>query len=175
MTDAVTVSGALTRGDVKKLTRLTRSGTVGPTAVYYAGVTAPIIAAGMGLVSDRAFHVIGFGDYWSVLFSAMIAALTGIAWYLIFMRWSYRHEAGRAGETSLETSVSATEAGLIVRRGEIETRIGWPAVRDVRNGRGFTAILPDGAEALVVPDRWFGDAAAREAFQSRVADRAGAA
>ena len=59
MSESVKTSGLLTEKDVKRLARLTRGGTVGPTAVYYAGVTAPVISAGMALLTRTAFKSVG--------------------------------------------------------------------------------------------------------------------
>ncbi len=168
MDTALTVSGALTNTDLQRLTRLTRRGSVGPTAVYYAGVTGPVIAAGMGLLTKTAFGLIGMSDYWTLLLSALIAAMSGVSWYLIFMRLSYRHHSARAGEIDSETRIAMTEDALVVRRGAVETRIGWPAVTDVRLGRGYIAVLCRGADDVLVPDRWFADDADRQAFQAQL-------
>jgi len=46
-TDSVRLSGTLSEKELKSLARRVRSGHIGPTSVYYAGVTAPAIAAGM--------------------------------------------------------------------------------------------------------------------------------
>jgi len=39
MTQTMSISGTLSKKDIRRLTRASRSGTVGPTTVYYAGVT----------------------------------------------------------------------------------------------------------------------------------------
>ena len=88
MSDPLMITGKLTKGDAKKLTDTMRGSTVGPTTLYYAGVTAPVIGAGMALVAQEAFHMINLGDYWETMLSAIVAAMAGITWYLIFMRWS---------------------------------------------------------------------------------------
>ncbi|MEL6662639.1 MAG: YcxB family protein [Pseudomonadota bacterium] len=172
MTPALSISGALAPKDIKRLTSLTRSSVVGPTATYYAGVTAPIISAAMAMFSKTAFQAINFTPYWVFMLSAMLAAIAGIVWYLIFMRWSYRHTVGRGRELSEPTHVSVDEDVLSVQRGPIETRIAWEAVTDVHVKRGYIAVLADGADALVIPDRWFGkDTAARKAFLARLSAR----
>ncbi|MCI4644449.1 MAG: hypothetical protein MRY64_06675, partial [Hyphomonadaceae bacterium] len=101
------VSGDLAPGDLKRLTRLARRSTIGPTATYYAGVTAPIISAAVAIFGKTAFQAIDLPAYWVFMFSAMMAALAGIAWYLIFMRWSYRHTVGRGGELTERTDILA--------------------------------------------------------------------
>jgi len=172
LTTPLTVSGALAPKDIKRLTSLTRASVVGPTATYYAGVTAPVISAAMAIFSKSAFQGAGFSDYWTFTLSALLAAVAGIVWYLIFMRWSYRHTVGRGRELSEPTHISACPEALSVRRGPIETRIGWEAVTSVHVKRGYIAVLAEGADALVIPDRWFGkDGDARKAFLERLSAR----
>ena len=102
----------------------------------------------------------------------MIAAFAGIAWYLIFTRWSYRHSHGRGTEISKITEIDVEGGGLVVRRGAITTHIGWRAITEIKHVRGATAILVDGADALLVPDSWFGrDKAARQAFSKALKRR----
>ena len=172
MTDRLEIAGHLSHNDVKRLAKLTRASTVGPTATYYAGVTAPVIAAGVAIISKSAFQAAGVPSYWVLMFAALLAAMTGIVWYLIFMRWSYRHTYGRGAELTDETSIALEDRGLTIRRGEIETRIGWPAVTRVLQRRGYTAIIAEGTDAIIVPDRWFAkDKGRREAFREQVRDR----
>ena len=83
-----------------------RSGTVGPTTVYYAGVTAPIISAGVGVFSRQMLQSANlFSGYWLWTISTFIAAFAGICWYLIFIRWSYRNTYGRGDEADTETNI----------------------------------------------------------------------
>ncbi|MGB3625119.1 MAG: hypothetical protein WA989_04805, partial [Henriciella sp.] len=42
-------SGRLRDKDIKRLVNKTRSSNIGPTALYYAGVTAPVISSGVAL------------------------------------------------------------------------------------------------------------------------------
>lgn len=167
--DALSVSGKLSRRDLKRLTGTTRSGTVGPTTVYYAGVTAPIISAGASVGSRGMLMSSGLSGQWVFLLSAIIAAFAGISWYLIFMRWSYRQTHGRAGEGDAITSVDVTDDGLIVHRGHVTTKIGWPAIQEIRRGRKFIAILMDGSDTVLIPDHWFGkDKVKRDAFRHTI-------
>ncbi|KCZ90124.1 YcxB family protein [Hyphomonas johnsonii] len=169
MTEPLRVSGLLREQDVKRLTRLTRGGAVGPTAVYYAGVTAPVISASMAIMVREATRMIGLSDYWQWFISAMVAALAGISWYLIFIRWSYRHKFGRGTEMTLETQISLTDAGIVLRRGGIETRMAWQCVTGIKTGRSHTAVMVRGADALIIPDAWFkGKKDARTAFMARL-------
>ncbi len=172
MTEPLTVTGLLTEKDVRKLTRLARGGTVGPTAVYYAGVTAPIISASMSVLMRNAMVMVGASPYWQWLIAALVAAFAGIAWYLIFIRWSYRHAHGRGTETKLETSIALEEDGLVIRRGGIETRAAWSSVRDVAASGGHVTVRLDGAAPLIVPNAWFGkNKAARQAFLARLKEK----
>jgi len=174
MSDTFRVSGRLQSRDLKRLVRVSRSGTIGPMALYYAGLTAPIISASVALLAKDGARSLGWGPISQLLVSANLAAFAGIAWYIIFMRWSYRNRPGRGTESSLDTEVSASDECFSVRRGPVETRIGWAGVRKVNAGKAHLAVFIEGADTLIIPDAWFGgDAARREAFsryvQSKVA------
>ncbi len=172
MTEPLTVTGLLTEKDVRKLTRLARGGTVGPTAVYYAGVTAPIISASMSVLMRNAMVMVGASPYWQWLVAALVAAFAGIAWYLIFIRWSYRHSHGRGTETRLETTIGLEEDGLVIRRGGIETRAAWSSVTQVAASGGHVTIRLEGVAPLIVPNSWFGkDKTARQAFLARLKEK----
>ncbi|WP_084395855.1 YcxB family protein [Henriciella aquimarina] len=161
--------GKLTDKDMKRLVNQTRSSNIGPTALYYAGVTAPVISAAMALMTRNALSTTPVSSYWTWFLSSLCAAMAGIVWYLIFVRWSYRHHAGRASETGAETVIDLTQQGLQIRRGAVETRIAWAAVQTVRSRRSYTLITFDGADPLIVPDKWFaGDKAAALAFKTRL-------
>lgn len=170
-TEALKISGLLNEKDVRRLTRITRGGAVGPTAVYYAGVTAPIISASMSMMVREAMKNAGLPSFWQWFMASLVAAFAGIVWYLVFIRWSYRHKLGRGTETTLETEISLNEDGIIVSRGPIETCIKWEAVREVKVSRGHTSVDIRGADALIVPNAWFEKKAARKAFQSRLIEK----
>ena len=168
MTGTLTISGALSKRDAKRLTNAIRSGTVGPTTLYYAGVTAPIIGAGMALIWRGALYKLDASAYWVSLISSIGAAMAGIVWYLIFMRWSYRHTHGRAGELHETTEVELTDEALIVRRGLIETHVDWDAIDEIKSTRSYTLVCFDGAEPLMLPHDWFGEKTACEIFIRRL-------
>ena len=168
-TDMISITGAPSDRDMKRLVSKTRSSNIGPTALYYAGVTAPVISAGTAFVTREMLAGTGFTDYWILLTSSLLAAMAGISWYLIFMRWSYRHNHGRAAELDSETAIDLTATGLHIRRGDVETRIAWRALRSVRESRRDTLITFRGADPLLVPDKWFGrDKQAAQAFRARL-------
>ncbi|MDP3458983.1 MAG: YcxB family protein [Hyphomonas sp.] len=172
MSESLSVSGRLSSRDLKRLVRMSRSGTIGPTALYYAGVTAPIISASVALLAKDLARSLGWGPFSQLLASANLAAFAGIAWYVIFMRWSYRNRPGRGTERSLDTQVTASPDGLAVRRGPVETRVAWAGVRKVTPGKAHLAVFIDGADTLIIPDNWFGqDAARRAAFLEFVTSR----
>ncbi|MEZ5997772.1 MAG: hypothetical protein R3B98_03655 [Hyphomonas sp.] len=172
MADILSVSGLLTEKDVKKLTRLARGGTVGPTAVYYAGVTAPIISASMSVMVRNTLDHVGASAYWQWFIASLVAAFAGIAWYLIFIRWSYRHRHGRGSETSAVTRIALEDDFLVVDRGEVEIRASWNAVSDVAASRTHVTVMIDGADPLIIPTAWFGsDKIARKAFIARLNEK----
>ena len=168
MQTAMTISGALKKRDAKRLTNAIRGSTIGPTTLYYAGVTAPIIGAGMALLVQTALERIDFSAYWTVMLSALLAAVAGIVWYLIFMRWSYRHQHGRDAEMSQVTEVALTDEALIIRRNLVETRIDWDAISEIKSTRSYTLVYFDGADPLMLPHDWFGEKTACEIFMRRL-------
>jgi hypothetical protein len=172
MTDANSgahsVGGQLNIKDLRRLTGATRSGTIGPVTTYYAGVTAPIISASMALLGAESFKRLGLDTVWLTLVSAIFACLAGIVWYLIFMRWAYRHQIGRAGEKGL-MQLDLAEDGLHLRRGDVTVHLSWAAVSGVSEKRDHVLVRFDGAEPVLVPNRWFGkDKAACRAFRARL-------
>ena len=168
METSLSISGALSKRDAKRLTDAIRGSTVGPTTLYYAGVTAPIIGAGMALVSRAAMDDVISSTYWVTMGSAFAAAMAGIAWYLIFMRWAYRHKHGRAGELDSRTEINLEDEALIIRRGLVETRIDWDAIDEIKSTRSYTLISFDGTEPLMIPHDWFGEKTACEIFIRRL-------
>ncbi|MEQ8558427.1 MAG: YcxB family protein [Henriciella sp.] len=167
------VSGTLTDKDMKRLVNETRSSNIGPTALYYAGVTAPVISAGMALMARNTLDATPVSDYWIWFLSSLLAAMAGIVWYLIFVRWSYRHQAGRAAETAAETDIDLSPKGVHITRGAVETCIAWSAIRTVTTRRAYTLVTFDGADPLIVPDKWFArDKASARAFKSRLQEGA---
>lgn len=174
LSENISVSGRLCQKDIKSLTKAMRGATVGPTTLYYAGVTAPVIGAGMALEARRAFSLLEMSVYWQTLCSGIVAAMAGIVWYLIFMRWAYRHHHGRGSEMTEISNIHLGETGLSIRRGGIETRIDWSAVTGLIAKRRFLLIRFDGADPLIVPNSWFnGDTKAREAFRARIEKASG--
>ncbi len=162
------IQGSLSKRDARRMTNAIRSGTVGPTTLYYAGVTAPVIGASMALVAQGALTQIDVSPYWVTMLSAIVAAMAGIAWYLIFMRWAYRHRHGRAAEMSQKTEVLLEDDHLIIRRDLVETRVDWEAIREIMSKRSYTLVLFDGADPLMLPHDWFGEKTACEIFMRRL-------
>lgn len=174
MTAPDKISGFLDEKDQKRLIQLSRRGAVGPTAIYYAGVTAPIISASMSVMMRNATEMAGFSPYWQWFLSALVAALAGISWYLIFIRWSYRSPDDVFGENQFETEIRILDDYLQVRRGGIETRMDWDSIVAVKSGRKFTSVTVLGADPLVIPDAWFNkDKQARRDFVEHLKQKAG--
>ena len=135
------VGGTVSQKQMKKLARRVRSGRVGPTSVYYAGVTAPAIAAGMSTIVSASLERAGVDPYWTLLSASLVAAMAGITWYLIFMRWSYRHSYGRTSEVGKHTDVEVDEAGIFWTRGHIRTRVAWDGISDITWTSHLTSIV----------------------------------
>lgn len=166
------VTGELRDKDLKRLVQETRDSVVGPTTTYYAGVTAPVIGASMAVVSSMALKATGMPAQWAGLLAALTAAMAGIVWYLIFMRWSYRAKSGRESERGGATTVTVGAPGLVIERGPITQHIAWSALKEVRDRRSYTLLCFDGAEPLIIPNSWFGrDKSAKESFQMFLKDK----
>ena len=174
MVDISEISGTLSRKDLRNLTRAMRSGTVGPTTVYYAGVTAPIISAGVAVFSRNLMAEAGFISlYWLWLISAFIAAFAGISWYLIFMRWSYRSTHGRGEEMTTTTALSITDDALVMTRDHVTTLIEWAAITKVETRAKFIAVTVQGHNPVLIPNHWFQtDNDRRKAFHDLLKARA---
>lgn len=166
MTVTTSVSGKLSKKDLKRLTGATRKGTVGPTTVYYAGVTAPIISAGVAVFARNLMqHANYISPYWLFFISTIIAAFAGICWYLIFMRWSYRNKHGRSDEIDTEGRVDITDDALIVTRNHVTIQIAWAGIAEVQRKNNYVTILVESGNAILIPDHWFDeDSAARDSF-----------
>ena len=123
----------------------------------------------MALVSRAMIDEAGLSEYWIVMISSILAAMAGVCWYLIFLRWSYRHHHGRGDELDAETVIDLNDRGVHIRRGAVETRVGWSAVRTVQETRRDTLITFEGADPLLIPNKWFGkDKAAAGRFRARL-------
>ena len=162
------IGGELTNKDLRKFAEKARSGNIGPTSVYYAGVTSPAIAAGMASLVSSSLERAAWSDYWVLMTSSLIAAMSGITWYLIFMRWSYRHSFGRATESSVRTDLEADELGIFWTRGAVKSRITWDGIVSVERTGKFIRIRVRDSEDLVIPSRWFADKNARNDLFERL-------
>lgn len=164
----LTVSGTLTPKEIQKTLARRRSDTIGPTTVYYAGATAPIISAGMALVSHRAFDLAGLAEPWAQLVASIVAAMAGITWYLIFMRWSWKRRYGRAGEVETELSITLDGGGLSIARPGVATQIDHAAILGAKREGDYLVIEIDRFDTIVVPVSWFPNEAAATAFAVRL-------
>ena len=153
---SVDVSGRLTPKQIKAFTRARRSEAMGPTAIYYAGLTAPGVSAGMASITYWSLASIDWPQQWAVLASTVLAAMAGISWYLVFMRLGGRTGFGRHGELHSDTRVIIGDAGVDVLRGEVRTLVGWKAVRDITISKRYIALILDGANDVLLPLEWFG-------------------
>lgn len=166
--NSVRISGTLDSKALKQATRKLRSGSVGPTSVYYAGVTAPAISAGMATIVRASLERAGWMPYWIFMVSSIVAAMSGISWYLIFMRISYRHSYGRSTETGEETWFEADAEGIFWSRGAIRSRILWAGVEDIRALKKFIHVKIRDGEDLILLRTWFESAKHMDAFVQRL-------
>jgi len=157
------VSGELGEKQIKQLARRVRRGHVGPTSVYYAGVTAPAITAGMATIVGASLSRAGVAGEWVVITSSLVAAMAGITWYLIFMRWSYRHSYGRSSELRKTTHIEADELGVYLTRGTIRTRISWDGIDSIATDMKFSRLHVLDGDDVLIPSAWFKNGKERKA------------
>ena len=153
--DGVTVQGQLEKRELARFSNRRRTQQMGPMVIYYAGVVGPIVAASMSMVSYTSFRSINWPVEWASIASLCLAALAGICWFMIFMRWGSRKKAGRHGELELPTQVSIDRNGVKIERGGICTIIDWSAVIDVTHTRDYIALIVEGANDILLPKSWF--------------------
>lgn len=164
----VSLSGTLTEAEVQRAMERRRDGTISPMTVYYAGVTAPVISAAMALLSKTALQRAGLADIWAYLFSSIMAAFAGIAWYMIFMRWARRNRFGRGGETRIATRITLRREGFEVERGTVRIVVPADAIEAVNVRPDHLVIGVKGLSDVVVPRRWFESEAEGAAFAAQL-------
>jgi len=171
-TAAYSIAGTFTEADLTRVVGASKSGLIGPTTLYYAGVCAPIISAAMALMTRTALNDIGYPTYYSTLLSAMVAAFAGLSWYLIFVRWSSRQSVGRGAELTAPTDITVDESGLILRRNGVEIRAPWRAIRFDQTKEQDPILRIDGAAPVITPAGWFASESERDAFTTYCRSRA---
>ncbi len=176
MAETPAIAGMLDRRDVAALVNATRDGAVGPTALYYAGAVAPAISAAMALVTRSALAESGLlTPDWVMMWSSIVAAMAGGAWYLIFVRWSDAERIRERTARQVQMAVQARPDALVIRRGAVETRVAWAGVNRIERTGHRAVIHCDGAAAAVVPSAWFDSQGAWAQFLELVEARASAA
>ena len=155
--EQVNVAGRLTAQDLRTFARTRRkSAGMGPSVVFYAGVTSPAISAGVAAMTHQGLAPVISDDAVLSLITVLLAAVTGICWYLVFMRNSTRQSIGRDEELGDETQVRISGRGVSVDRGHVRFLIDWTAVEDVTISRNYIALIIKGANDLLMPLEWFG-------------------
>lgn len=166
--DSIRLSGKISEKELRSLARRIRSGHLGPTSVYYAGVTAPAIAAGMASLVAAVLSNAGWDNMAIFFCSAIVAAMAGISWYLIFMRLSYRHKYGRATELRLPTEVEVDDLGVFWTRGAMTVRIQWAGIAEIKNERRLIHIKIADGDDVLIPRKWFSSRAEKKAVFERL-------
>lgn len=160
----LSVAGRLSEKEVRRALERRRNDVIGPTTIYYAGVTAPVISAAMALLTKTAFQKAGLAEVWTYLISSIVAAFAGITWYLIFMRWARRQRYGRGGELETETRITLAQGAIEVQRGGVRVHIPAEAMESVHVRHDHAVIGVNGMSDVVIPLRWFDDPQQRKAF-----------
>ena len=159
MPETLTLTGRLTNKDQRKLIDAIRGGSIGPTTLYYAGVTAPIIGAGMAVIGRSALEQTGLRyEYWLMPFSAILAAMAGIVWYLIFVRWSRSQLNAILTSETYEKVVILDKNHITLKRNHVVTRIELCDIQKVTHSKdGNILIHFSSAAPIFIPAHWFKD------------------
>lgn len=169
----LSISGELNAADMKRVTRASRKSAVGPTSVYYAGVTVPFITAGMAFMASSAAKSAGFSEYWTLFSAALLAAMAGISWYLIFVRLATARSVGRASDLGAEIEVNLTDDALHVKRAFVETRIEWQGIARIQKNPKHILIHVHSRAPVIIPHAWFrGNKQAKRDFIAALEERA---
>ena len=155
LSEELKVGGVYSQKQMKRFTRAMRKSFLGPTTVYYAGVSAPAIAAGVATVCGASFERAGWSSYWVVMISSLIAAMSGICWYLVFMRLSFRNSVSRSAEIEARTDVVIKPDHIVCVRGDVSTSIGKNAIIGVSKKKDFLYIQVSGSNDISLPKDWF--------------------
>ena len=166
-------SGVLKTKHLKTYISDQRRSFVGPTSVYYAGVTAPVISGGMATLVLAGLGQTSLGPMWSLLIAVNLACLAGVCWYLIFMRWSYRRGVSRDAETGEEVSVVLGDDTLVIERAGVRVSAHWSSISEVCVGKDYLAIRLPGTNDVVLPSDWFETREAFRAFAETLSARTG--
>ena len=166
MANHLHVSGALSENETRELVKASRSGVVGPTALYYAGVTAPAISAAMAVFTSNALGRVGMAENWVNLCASIVAAMAGISWYLIFVRWSNRRKFGRNAELGDNIAIHISERGLTLKHANVETSIAWPGIERIQRDSKHTIVFVEHYRPILIPHTWFNSRETREEFLS---------
>ncbi|MAP93829.1 MAG: hypothetical protein CMK07_02665 [Ponticaulis sp.] len=148
-------SGKIKRKELRTLARKVRTGHIGPTSVYYAGVTGPAIAAGMASLVAATINRLGWPDPIILMVSSLVAAMAGISWYLIFMRWAYRQGYGRGTELETVTEIDVDDLGVYWTRGAMHVRIHWSGIKEIVYQRRMIRLCAVDGDDVFLPRSWF--------------------
>lgn len=165
---AIELVGKLKRKELRSLAKKVRTGLVGPTSVYYAGVTAPAIAAGMATVVSAALTRANWHEMAVLQASSIVAAMAGISWYLIFMRWSYRHSYGRGTELEYDTHIRVDDSGVHWTRGAMSVSIRWDGISEVKNEAKYLRLCVTDGDDVILPNSWFDKRRDKKAIYQRL-------
>ncbi len=166
---SVAVSGTITPKHVKEFVKARRKGVFSSMTVYYAGVTAPAISAGAYALAQYALMQIQMTPQYVMLGATLMAAASGISWYLIFQRLTARGKSTRDTESTHQQRVTINARGVEVSNGGVTTYIKWSAVTDICCTSKYLVIVADGAQDVFMPLDWFDGREHMEASLKKIA------
>ncbi|ACT60732.1 YcxB family protein [Hirschia baltica] len=155
--DHISASGYISPQQLKKFIKTRRSNGLGPTTIYYAGVAAPVISASTLNLFETFFSQYNISDYTVMMLSMFFSASAGLSWFLIFNRLAERQKSARDNEITQAQSFKIDASGILLNRKNIESKIEWPAIVDIRTTKHYIAFIVEGANDFFIPVDWFKD------------------
>lgn len=160
----ISVSGQFSQRQLHDMSRHFQNRTIGLTTLYYAGVCAPVVTAGIHVYITHILQPAGFSGLTIALIASVFAALSGLVWFFIFTRWIGQADTGRSGD-KVDTEIILGDTGIILKKQHVETHINWLGLNGVSRLKDATVLKFTTHAPLCISDAWFNeDLKARAAF-----------
>jgi hypothetical protein len=122
---------------------------------------------------------IAFEPYPDLTLTAIIAFAVGYFSLMVAVIWASRvlqRDLFKAAQSSrVQFECEFGDAGIMVKKGSIETRMTWDAISAVQDAEPIVALWYDATQGFLIPGRLFSDPAARAAFVTWATERVKAA
>ena len=144
------------------LARSERSGW--PFAARVIGYLRVLVLPVLVVVGLKAFHPSATDSYAAGFFLVLLIAAIGVYAWLSQSGYLWRWLPRQDGATLRRHAITLDEKGLTSKSELIETHIGWNAIKQVDDHRGFILVFLDRASAIPIPRRAFPNSASADRF-----------